>query len=97
MSKITLKKAELELAELKELLKPIETRINGNGGQKSQLWLFNMKYKIYDLEKKIKDMKANKIRTDELTPEDLAIEKRVEDLEKSIENIVEGGNNHGLR
>lgn len=91
MSKITLKKAEAELLELKDLLKSIEVRINENGGPKNQFWLMATRGGMRQIEKKIEDMKVNKIRTDELAPEDLKFQKRLEDLEKSIENITEKG------
>lgn len=90
MSKITIKKAEKELLELKDAFKLASARINENGGSKSQLWLFEIKHKIWNLEDKIKDMKANKVRTDELLPEDLAIEKRIKKLESSLEEIGGG-------
>ena len=53
MAMITLKKAEAELAKLKTSFELANTRIMENGGQKSQLWLFDMKHKIYKLENKI--------------------------------------------
>lgn len=91
MAEITLKKAETELAKLKDSFELANTRIMGNGGQKSQLWLFKTRHRIYDLEEKIEDMKAGRVRTDELIPEELTLEKRLGSLEKNVKNITQGG------
>jgi len=88
--KITIEKAEAELAELKEAFELADARIGENGGQKSQHWIFMMRHRIYKLEKKIEDMKANKVRTDKKTPEDIKLEKRIEKLEQSIDIIEKG-------
>jgi hypothetical protein len=90
VAKIDIKKAEKELLELQEAFKLIDARISESGGPKSHAWAFYLRHKIYKLEEKIEDLKAGKNRTDEITPEDLKIEKRVEDLSSSL-NISEGG------
>lgn len=84
MAKISIKKAEKELVELKEALKPVDAKIKETGGPKSQWWLLGMKGRIRGLEKKIEDLKVGKIRTDEISPEDMELEKRIKNLEKTI-------------
>lgn len=86
---ITIEKAEKELAELKESLKSVKADIRENGGSKSRYWLFCMDGKISDLEKKIEDLKAGKVRTDEISPEGLELEKRITSLEDSLGKIIE--------
>ena len=81
---IIIEKAEKELAELKDIFKSVDANIMNTGGQKSQLWLFDMKHKIYKLEDKIKDLKANTIRTDEIPTEGLKLEGRIIGLENYL-------------
>lgn len=84
----TIAKAEKELAELRNALKPINAKIKENGGSKSQLWLFRTEHKIRNVEEKIQDIKAGKKRTDEITPEGMEIEKRIISLEDSLEKTI---------
>lgn len=76
--------AEKELAELKDIFEPIQDKMRETGGPKCQSWVFDMRYKIYNLEEKIEDLKDNRIRTDEIPYEGLKLEGRIIGLENYL-------------
>lgn len=87
----TIKKSEKELAELKDTLEAVKTKVKETGGPKGQVWLFYTNDRIRSLEKRIEDIKTGKIRIDEVPSEAPEIEERIAKMEKSLKINIKAG------
>ncbi len=90
-TKMIIEDAEKELAELKVIFEPIQDKMRETGGPKCQSWLFYTRHKIYKLEEKIKDLKANIKRTDKIPVKGTELEKRISNLEASLGKLAKKG------
>ena len=84
MTKSDIEKLETEVLLLEEELRKARDRIRKSGGSDCLFWVLKIQGRILDARKKIDDLKTGNERVDELTPEELEIEKKLESVESTL-------------
>lgn len=84
MSKEDVKTLEAEMQLLEKSFLKADDRIRENGGANRSFWAFRTRAKISRIKKRIDDLKTGNKRVDELTPQELEIEKKLARVESKL-------------
>lgn len=84
LDKKDLKKLEMELTVLKKIFDKSQDQVRETSGSKKRFRYFILKSRIQEIEGRLEDLRKSKIRTDEITPEETEIEKRIVHIETKL-------------